>query len=192
MGLARRETALTRVGVFVLLCATVVACGDGGGSLPPTSPSSTGSTANTYISVRGDPGSWVSDGEGHEFTLDTATFTIALTTQLARIDVTPTATPTSRWTLEFEPPLNESFQVARTYETQRIGTTGRAGLNFLGNGRSCGASIGSFRIDALEFAGPTIQRLRAVFQQRCNDTQLSAPVRGEVQIITSEPGIRRF
>lgn len=178
-----------------VFCAAVTACGGGGGaSLPPTSPSSplTGSLV-THISFTGETGSWISDGETHEFTLENATFTVAVSPQLARIHVTPTATPTVSWSFEIEPPLNESFQISKTYETQRFGTSGRAGLNFLGNGRSCGASIGSFRIDALEYSGSGFipQRFRVVFQQRCNDSNLSTPVRGEVEI-SSEPRIKSF
>jgi len=204
LGFGTGAFAVAKIFATVIACTFLMACG--GGPTGPTTPTSPALSASmrTFFTFTGETGSWVADGQVFEYTSDNASFRVYGTSNVvnpgtnvatndpSRVHVEinpPNAFNPALWSLDLEAPQGERLLLKTYTSTKRFAAPGVPGLQFLGGGRGCGESIGSFRVVTLEYGGPRrgnenpVPAFRAVFDQQCNDTHLATHLRGEVQIV---------
>lgn len=128
------------------------------------------SRADTVLSiVSSAPSEWVGQGKSLTYTNANATFTV--TGDRTRVLVRVVGTDGKTWNVRFKPRAGEFLRVHRFWQAEREGfETGHApGMDFSGDGRSCGDVYGDFGIRQIGFdAAGKVNLLEASVLQRCN------------------------
>jgi hypothetical protein len=155
----------------------------GSTSVPPAPPLPQAATPpSTFLSLTGDAGNFILDGQSRNFTTSTATFSAhTLNVGSGRLDIFVDGA-TSQWSL-FVGGANGQLIQPGTYTTQRMSSATAAGLDLSGEHRGCNASTGTLTVLEVVYNADAVLRFHATFTQTCADGGSAGSVRGEIYIV---------
>lgn len=159
------------------LCVLALGCGES-----PTAPTE---SAVSYVSFSSTVGDWVGQGQSARFEQTNEVWIARYNDPPHGHNIEVFPHSGSDFILILSAPSGGHRLTVGSYESaQRFSDWGHGGVSFAAFRRGCNQSTGRFVIHELKVgAGDVVERLRATFEQQCQDGWGNGSLRGEISIV---------